>query len=83
MSFAVVIEGMTIIAYLVILAGGVQKRATGWKILSSMLLVVGAVQLVSMSIMVSQSMVSASSQSLIEMPVQVLTTHLGVSLRQR
>ena len=53
MSFAIVIEGMTLIAYLVILAGGVQKRATGWKILSGMLLLVGAVQLTSMSIMVS------------------------------
>ena len=52
MSFAIVIEGMTLIAYLVILAGGVQKRATGWKILSGMLVLVGAVQLTSMSIMV-------------------------------
>ena len=52
MSFAIVIEGMTLIAYLVILAGGVQKRATGWKVLSGMLVLVGAVQLTSMSIMV-------------------------------
>ena len=52
MSFAIVIEGMTLIAYLVILAGGVQKRTTGWKILSGMLVLVGAVQLTSMSIMV-------------------------------
>lgn len=54
MSFAIVIEGMAFIAYLVILAGGVQKRATGWKILSSMLMLVGAVQLTSMSLMVSR-----------------------------
>lgn len=53
MSFAIVIEGMTLVAYLVILAGGVQKRAIGWKILSSMLMLVGAVQLTSMSLMVS------------------------------
>lgn len=53
MSFAVVIEGMTLITYMVILAGGVQKRANGWKILSTMLLLVGAVQLAVMSIMVS------------------------------
>lgn len=56
MSFAIVMEGMTLIAYLVILAGGVQKRATGWKILSGMLLLVGAVQLTSMSLMVSPRM---------------------------
>ena len=47
MSFGIVIEGMALIAYLV------QKRATGWKVLSSMLMLVGAVQLTSMSLMVS------------------------------
>lgn len=53
MSFAIVIEGMTLVAFLVILAGGVQKRASGWKILSGMLLLVGVVELTSMSLMVS------------------------------
>ena len=57
MSFTIVIEGMTLIAYLVILAGGVQKRATGWKILSGMLMLVGAVQLACMSIMVKLSII--------------------------
>ena len=52
MSFAVVLEGMTLIAYVVILAGGMQKRASGWKILSALLLLVGAVQCTSMAIMV-------------------------------
>ena len=52
MSFAVVLEGMTLIAYVVIMAGGMQKRASGWKILSALLLLVGAVQCTSMAIMV-------------------------------
>ena len=52
MSFAVVLEGMALIAYVVIMAGGMQKRASGWKILSSLLLLVGAVQCTSMAIMV-------------------------------
>ncbi|MCJ1226212.1 hypothetical protein MMC12_002861 [Toensbergia leucococca] len=49
MSFAVVMEGMTLIAWLVILAGGKQKRETGWKILSLLLLVVGLIQCAGMS----------------------------------
>ena len=52
MSFAVVLEGMTLIAYVVIMAGGMQKRASGWKVLSALLLLVGAVQCTSMAIMV-------------------------------
>ena len=59
MSFAVVLEGMTLIAYTVILAGGIQKRTTGWKILSGLLLLVGAVQLTAMAIMVRLYMVTA------------------------
>ena len=54
MSFAIVLEGMTIITHIVILAGGIQKRTTGWKILSGLLLLVGAVQLAAMAIMVSR-----------------------------
>lgn len=53
MSFAVVIEGMTLIAYLVILGGGKQKRESGWKILSTLLLVAGVVQCAGMALMVS------------------------------
>lgn len=61
MSFAVVLEGMTLITYVVILAGGMQKRASGWRILSALLLLVGAVQLACMAIMVCHSFFSAVS----------------------
>lgn len=54
MSFAVVLEGMTLIAYLVILAGGKQKRESGWKILSTLLLLAGLVQCAGMALIVSR-----------------------------
>ena len=53
MSFAVVIEAVTLIAYLVILAGGKQKRESGWKILSTLLLLAGLVQCAGMALIVS------------------------------
>ena len=53
MSFAIVLEGMTFIAYIVLLAGGKQKRESGWKILSGLHFIVGALQLSVMAIVVS------------------------------
>ena len=53
MSFAIVLEGMTFIAYLVILVGGKQKRESGWKILSGLHFIAGALQLAAMAIVVS------------------------------
>lgn len=53
MSFAVVLQGMTLVAYIIILAGGRQKRETGWKVLSFLLLLTGCVQCAAMAIMVS------------------------------
>ena len=52
MSFAVVIEGMILIAFVVILGGGKQKREAGWKILSGLLLLVGLIQCTGMALMV-------------------------------
>ena len=65
MSFAVVIEGMTLIAYLVILAGGKQKRETGWKILSTLLLLAGLVQFAGMAIIVSAIILIRYGQHLV------------------
>lgn len=50
MSFAAVLELATMVAYLVVILGGKQKRETGWKVLAFMLLLVGAVQCASMTI---------------------------------
>jgi hypothetical protein len=54
MSFAVALEGMTLVAYIVIIKGGRQKRETGWSILSLLLLLTGLVQCGSMAIVVRQ-----------------------------
>jgi len=50
MSFTAVLELATLVAYVVILVGGKQKRETGWRILASMLLLVGVVECASMAI---------------------------------
>ncbi|KAE8454058.1 hypothetical protein EG329_007836 [Mollisiaceae sp. DMI_Dod_QoI] len=50
MSFAAVLELVTLVAYVVVLAGGKQKREIGWKVLTSLLLAVGALQCASMAI---------------------------------
>jgi len=50
MSFAAVLELVTLVAYLVVILGGKQKRETGWKVLVFLLMVIGVVQCASMSI---------------------------------
>ncbi|KKK18176.1 hypothetical protein ARAM_004891 [Aspergillus rambellii] len=50
MSFALVLEGMSVVAYLIVLSGGKRLRESGWKILSVMILLSAAVQAASMSI---------------------------------
>lgn len=52
MSFAVVLEGMCLVAYLIILCGGKRVREGGWGILSLLILLAAAVQAASMSIVV-------------------------------
>ncbi|KAL1981761.1 hypothetical protein VTN96DRAFT_2188 [Rasamsonia emersonii] len=44
MSFAVVLEGIAIVAYIVILSGGKQLRESGWGILSLIIMLSAAVQ---------------------------------------
>ncbi|KAJ5306081.1 hypothetical protein PENANT_c024G00481 [Penicillium antarcticum] len=50
MSFAVVLEGMSVVAYLVILSGGKRLRENGWGVLSLLILTSVVVQAASMSI---------------------------------
>jgi len=50
MSFAVVIEGVTLTAFVVMIAGGKQKRESGWKMMSTLLVLVGALQLTGMAL---------------------------------
>ena len=53
MSFAIVIEGMNLIVYIIILAGGKQKRESGWKFLAGLHIMVAALQVAAMAIIVS------------------------------
>ncbi|TAQ89394.1 hypothetical protein B7494_g2285 [Chlorociboria aeruginascens] len=50
MSFAAVLELVTLVAYSVVIVGGKQKRETGWKVLTFMLVLVAVVQCASMAI---------------------------------
>jgi hypothetical protein len=50
MSFAIVLEGMSVVAYLIILSGGKRLRESGWKILSLLIVLSAVVQAASMSI---------------------------------
>jgi hypothetical protein len=50
MSFAVVMEGVTIIAFVLMIAGGKQKRESGWKILSGLLALVALIQCAAMAL---------------------------------
>ena len=52
MSFAIVLEGMSIVAYVIVLAGGKQLRESGWKVLSLLMVLSALVQAASMSIVV-------------------------------
>ena len=52
MSFTAVMELATLVAYVVMIAGGREKREKGWKVLVFMLVLVGVLQCACMSIVV-------------------------------
>jgi hypothetical protein len=52
MSFAVVLEGMSVVAYLIILGGGKRLRENGWRVLSLLIILSAIVQAAGMSIVV-------------------------------
>lgn len=52
MSFAVVLEGMSIVAYIIILGGGKRLRENGWRVLSLLIILSAIVQAAGMSIVV-------------------------------
>jgi len=52
MSFAAVLELATLVAFVVVLVGGKQKREGGWKVLAFLLGVVGLLQCACMAIVV-------------------------------
>ncbi|BDD60116.1 hypothetical protein MAP00_005278 [Monascus purpureus] len=50
MTFAVVVEGICIVAYLVILTGGKRLRESGWRFLAFLILIAAIVQAASMAL---------------------------------
>jgi formate hydrogenlyase subunit 3/multisubunit Na+/H+ antiporter MnhD subunit len=52
MSFAVVLEGMTIAAFTILLVGGKQKREQGWGVLTILVALAAFVQAIGMALMV-------------------------------
>lgn len=52
MSFAVVIELCTLVSFIVIIGGGVQRRIAGWQVASGLLLFSAVVQCAGMAIVV-------------------------------
>lgn len=50
MSFAAVLDLVTLVAYMVIILGGRQKREVGWKVMVVLLMVVAVAQCASMAI---------------------------------
>lgn len=53
MSFAVVLEGMSVVSYLIILSGGKRLRESGWRVLSLLVVLSVVVQAGGVSIVVS------------------------------
>lgn len=70
MSFAVVMEGMTLIAFGVMISGGKQTRESGWKIITGLSIFVGLIQCTAMALVVS-------FPSPIAMPVAIASRFLG------
>lgn len=63
MSLAIVLQGMTIMTYVVILAGGKQMRETGWRVLTLFLVLIGLVQCSGMALVVSSTIAYAYAAS--------------------
>lgn len=83
MSFAVVIELAALIGYAVVLLGGKQKRDVGWKMISGLLIVGGAVSCVAMAIVVRAVFVGTTQLKLWGDVRATLTGVLGLPLRSR
>lgn len=74
MSFGVVIEGMTIAAFLILLAGGKQKREQGWPFMAMLTGVAALVQAIAMSLIVGIMTTLMSRILTINRPISSRTT---------
>lgn len=62
MSFAVVLEGMTLAAFAVLLVGGKQKREQGWGVLTILVALAALVQAIGMALMVGLDEATGTSR---------------------
>lgn len=80
MSFAVVLEGIAIVAYIVILSGGKQLRESGWGILSLIIMLSAAVQAASTALVVGRGNLTVCHV----VPALISLAHRpGIPFRQR
>jgi hypothetical protein len=82
MSFAVVLEGMSIVAYVIILGGGKRLRENGWRVLSLLIILSAIVQAAGMSIVVGLAS-NKGNRWTIEYCTDGSGFFPGISLRQR
>ena len=83
MSFAIVIEGMNLIVYIIILAGGKQKRESGWKFLAGLHMIVAALQVAAMAIIVSLIFWQIGLNSILRCVGAYDLLSTGIPLRKR
>jgi hypothetical protein len=55
MSFAIVIEGMTIVAFAILISGGKQRREQGWGVMAILVGLAAFVQVAAMALIVRPS----------------------------
>lgn len=65
MSFAVVLEGMTLAAFAILLVGGKQKREQGWGVLTILVALAAFAQAIGMALMVREAVSAAGTHGLI------------------
>jgi formate hydrogenlyase subunit 3/multisubunit Na+/H+ antiporter MnhD subunit len=52
MTFAVVIEGMTIVAFAILISGGKQRREQGWGVMAILVALAAFIQVAAMALVV-------------------------------
>ena len=76
MSAAALFELVTLVTFFILIAGGKQKRESGWRVVSFLLVLVGILQCASMAIVVC---ICSIFRHMVEGPITNLSP--GLSLR--
>jgi hypothetical protein len=76
MTFAVVIEGMTIVAFAILISGGKQRREQGWGVMALFVALAAFIQVVAMALIVGPPNPTLHSKCANELAI-------GLRLRER